>query len=149
MYTFILVCSLSNLLLNEYDDVSVPLTRTCSVYKWSKWPLILRVRDIIRKYCQLFTHDSSTFLLNSAPFKQMGRNRVPTFWKIGECQEFCFDWNVMEFCRLSGNFCSQMLFVQTAICVVVCLLALLIALFLVILLCRTCTGKQDHYDLRG
>ena len=26
--------------------------------------------------------------------------RVPAFWKISECEEFCFDWNVRQ---LSGN----------------------------------------------
>jgi len=40
-----------------------------------------RPKDIlsVRKYCQLFTHKTNTFLLNNAPFKQMGRTPKTPF----------------------------------------------------------------------
>jgi len=81
----------------------------------------------------------------------------PLSEKSGNVGELCFDWNVRE---LSGDFAvCQGIFVVichlcgclfTEIIINVFLsLSLLIALFLVILLCWTCIGKQDHYDLRG
>jgi len=66
---------------------------------------------------------------------------------------FIFDWNVREFCCLSGNFLAFKCHLHscsfTVIINVFLSLALLISLFLVILECWTAMGKQDHYDLRG
>jgi len=34
----------------------------------------------------------------------------PLSGKSGNVMEFCFDWNVSEFCCLTGNVCGQMPF---------------------------------------